>query len=84
MASRIMGLDLTDVSHAILQTLNLGNLTALRTLDISCAGTQTTLNNLIVDGCKNLRSINMGGLQSPQLTSMDLSKNTKLELPTPH
>ena len=78
-ASRIMGLDLTDVSHAILQTLNLGNLTALRTLDISCAGTQTTLNNLIVDGCKNLRSINMGGLQSPQLTSMDLSKNTKLE-----
>ena len=78
-ASRIMELDLTDVSHAILQTLNLSNLTALRALDISCAGTQTTLNNLIVDGCKNLRSINMGGLQSPQLTSMDLTHNTKLE-----
>ena len=34
-ASRIMGLDLTDVSHAILQTLNLNNCTALRTLDVS-------------------------------------------------
>ena len=78
-ASRIMELDLTDVSHAILQTLNLSSLTALRTLDISCAGTQTTLNKLIVDGCRNLRSIDMGGLQSPQLTSMDLSANTKLE-----
>jgi hypothetical protein len=78
-ASRIMGLDLTDVSHAILQTLNLSNLTALTTLDISCAGTQTTLNNLIVDGCKNLRSLNMGGLQSAQLTGMDLTNNTKLE-----
>ena len=78
-ASRIMGLDLTDVSHAILQTLNLSNLTALRTLDISCAGTQSTLGNLIVDGCKNLRSLNMGGLQSALLTGMDLTNNTKLE-----
>ncbi len=74
-----MGLDLTDVSHAILQTLNLSNLTALRTLDISCAGTQSTLGNLIVDGCKNLRSLNMGGLQSALLTGMDLTNNTKLE-----
>ena len=78
-ASRIMALDLTDVSHAILQTLNLNNCTALRTLDVSCKSTQTTLNNLLVDGCKNLRTMNVSGLKSAQLTSLDLSKNTKLE-----
>lgn len=78
-ASRMMGLDLTDVSHAILQTLNLNNCTALRTLDVSCQATQTTLNNLLVDGCKNLRVLKMDGLKSTQLTSIDLSKNTKME-----
>ena len=78
-ASRIMGLDLTDVSHAILQTLNLNNCTALRTLDVSCAQTQTTLNALLVNGCRNLRTLNMTGLKSASFTGIDLSNNTKLE-----
>ena len=78
-ASRIMGLDLTDVSHAILQTLNLNNCTALRTLDVSCAQAQTTLNALLVNGCRNLRTLNMTGLKSGSFTGIDLSNNTKLE-----
>lgn len=78
-ASRIMGLDLTDVSHAILQTLNLNNCTALRTLDVSCAQTQTTLNALLVNGCRNLRTLNMTGLKSTAFTGIDLSDNTKLK-----
>ena len=78
-ASRIMGLDLTDVSHAILQTLNLSNCSALRTLDVSCGQTQTTLNALLVNGCRNLRTLNMTGLKSGSFTGLDLSNNTKLE-----
>ena len=78
-ASRIMGLDLTDVSHAILQTLNLNNCFALRTLDVSCGQTQTTLNALLVNGCRNLRTLNMTGLKSGSFTGIDLSNNTKLE-----
>ena len=78
-ASRIMGLDLTDVSHAILQTLNLNNCSALSTLDVSCGQTQTTLNALLVNGCRNLRTLNMTGLKSGSFTGIDLSNNTKLE-----
>ena len=78
-ASRIMGLDLTDVIHAILQTLNLNNCTALRTLDVSCSQAQTTLNALLVNGCRNLRTLNMTGLKSGSFTGIDLSNNTKLE-----
>ena len=78
-ASRIMGLDLTDVSHAILQTLNLNNCSALRTLDVSCGQTQTTLNALLVNGCRNLRTLNMTGLKSGSFIGIDLSNNTKLE-----
>lgn len=78
-ASRIMGLDLTDVSHAILQTLNLNNCSAMRTLDVSCGQTQTTLNALLVNGCRNLRTLNMTGLKSGSFTGIDLSNNTKLE-----
>ena len=74
-----MGLDLTDVSHAILQTLNLNNCSALRTLDVSCGQTQTTLNALLVNGCRNLRTLNMTGLKSGSFTGIDLSNNTKLE-----
>ncbi len=78
-ASRIMELDLTDVSHAILQTLNLNNCTALRTLNLNCTQTQTTLNALLVNGCKNLRELRMRGLKSTSFTGIDLSDNTKLE-----
>lgn len=79
-ASRIRDLDLTNVSHAILQTLNLNNCTALRTLNISCGSTQKTLNALIVSNCKNLQSLTMNGLLSESLTNMDLSNNAKLEV----
>ncbi len=78
-ASRIMELDLTDVSHAILQTLNLNNCTTLRTLNLNCTQTQTTLNALLVNGCKNLRELRMRGLKSASFTGIDLSDNTKLE-----
>lgn len=78
-ASRIMEMDLTDVSHAILQTLNLNNCRALRSLDVSCAQTQSTLNALLVNGCRNLRTLNITGLKSAGFTGIDLSSNTKLE-----
>lgn len=78
-ASRIRSLNLSDVSHAILQTLNLNNCTALRTLDVSCAGTQSTLNALLVGGCKHLQSLDMTGLCAEAFASLDLSANTKLE-----
>lgn len=78
-ASRIQNLDLTDVSHAILQTLNLNNCTALRVLDVSCVATQDTLNALLVNNCRGLRSLAMTGLKSPSFTSLDLSSNTRLE-----
>jgi len=79
-ASRIQELDLTDVSHAILQTLNLNNCTSLRNLDISCAGTQSTLNALLVSNCRHLRTLDMTGLKSGGFTGIDLSNNTKLEM----
>lgn len=79
-ASRMRDLDLTNVSHAILQTLNLNNCTALRTLDISCGSTQKTLNALIVSNCKNLQSLAMHGLLSDSFTNIDLSNNAKLEV----
>lgn len=78
-ASRISGLDLTDVSHAIVGTLNLNNCTALRTLNASCAGGQTTLNALLVGNCRNLRELNVSGLKSSSFTGIDLSTNTKME-----
>lgn len=78
-ASRMLGLDLTDVSHAIVGTLNLSNCVALRKLDISCKATQKTMNALLVDKCRNLRELNLTGLQSENFTSMDLSSNSKLE-----
>lgn len=78
-ASRMQGLDLTDVSHAIVGTLNLNNCTTLRNLNISCEKTQKTLTALLVGKCRNLREVNITGLQAPNFTSVDLSTNTKLE-----
>lgn len=78
-ASRMLGLDLNNVSHAIVGTLNLNNCIALRTLDISCAATQRTMTALLIDKCRNLRELDLTGLQSPNFTAMDLSFNAKLE-----
>lgn len=79
-ASRMLGLDLTNVSHAIVGILNLNNCIALRTLDISCAATQRTMTALLIDKCRNLCELNLTGLQSPDFISMDLSSNSKLEI----
>lgn len=79
-ASRMLGLDLTGVSHAIVGTLNLSNCGALRKLDLSCPTTQKTMNALLVDKCKNLRELNITGHQSTSFTAMDLSSNSKLEI----
>lgn len=78
-ASRMQGLDLSSVSMALLQTLNLNNCAALRTLNVSCAQSQTTLGALIVTNCLHLRTLNVSGLKSDNFTSLDLSNNTKLE-----
>ena len=78
-ARRIRGLDLTDVSHAIVGTLNLNNCTALRELNVSCEAGQMTLNALLVGNCRNLRKLDISGLKSSSFTGMDLSSNTKLE-----
>ena len=78
-ASRIRGLDLTDVAHAIVGTLNLNNCTALRDLNVSCEAGQTTFNALLVGNCRNLRKLDISGLKSSSFTGMDLSSNTKLE-----
>lgn len=78
-ASRMKELDLRDVSHAILQTLNLNNCATLQSLDISCPTTQRTLNNLLVSGCRNLQHLNMTGIQSESFANLDLSANTKLK-----
>ena len=64
---------------ALLQTLNLNNCTALRTLNVSCAQSQTTLAALIVTNCLHLRTLNVSGLKSSSFTSLDLSNNLKLE-----
>lgn len=78
-ASKIKKLDLTDVSHAILQTLNLNTCRGLQWLDVSCSKTQTTLNAILVNSCKNLRYLAMSGLKSPNFTNLDLSENGRLE-----
>ena len=66
-ASRMQGLDLSGVSMALLQTLNLNNCTALRTLNVSCAQSQTTLAALIVTNCLHLRTLNVSGTEIEQL-----------------
>lgn len=76
-ASRIQGLDLTSVSHAIVGTLNLNKCLRLRNLDVSCSTGQTQLTALILDGCRNLRALDVNGLKG--LTTLDLSQNKKLE-----
>lgn len=78
-ASKIKKLDLTNVSHAILQTLNLNTCRGLQWLDVSCSKTQTTLNAILVNSCKNLRYLAMSGLKSPNFTNLDLSENGRLE-----
>lgn len=76
-ASRIRELDLSDVSHAIVGTLNLNKCVRLRNLDASCSGGQTQLTALILEQCRNLRSLNVNGLYG--LTSLNLAQNKKLE-----
>ena len=76
-ASRIQGLDLTNVAHAIVGTLNLNKCIRLRNLDLSCSDGATTLTNMVVENCRNLRTLNVNGQNG--LTSLNLSQNKKLE-----
>lgn len=76
-ASRIQGLDLTNVSHAIVGTLNLNKCLRLRSLDASCSEGQTTLTNMILENCRNLRTLDVNGLNG--LSSLNLANNKKLE-----
>lgn len=78
-ASRMKTLDFSNISLAIVNTLNLNNCTALRTLNLNCNTTQTTLNSLIVSNCKMLRELYARGMRSTQFTNLDLTGNTKLE-----
>jgi hypothetical protein len=78
-ASRMAELDLTNISAFLLQTLNLNNCTSLKNLDASCPAGNTTLNNILVANCRGLREINITGLRSAGFTSMDVSKNSRLE-----
>ncbi|MDE7032964.1 MAG: CotH kinase family protein, partial [Muribaculaceae bacterium] len=76
-ASRIQGLNLSDVSHAIVGTLNLNKCLRLRNLDASCSDGQTQLTAMILEGCRNLRTLDVNGLNG--LTSLNLAQNKKLE-----
>lgn len=76
-ASRIQSLNLTDISHAIVGTLNLNKCIRLRNLDASCSTGQKALTGLILENCRNLRSLDVNGLNG--LTSLNLAENRKLE-----
>ncbi|MCC8146863.1 MAG: CotH kinase family protein [Bacteroidales bacterium] len=78
-ASRILELDLSTVSMALVQTLNLNNCTALKKLDVSYPQTQTSLNNILITNCRGLEDLNITGLKSPNFTSIDISKNARLK-----
>lgn len=74
-ASRIAELDLNDVAHAIVGTLNLNNCTRLTSLKVSAS--QSTLTAILVSQCRALTNLNIAGLTG--FTTLDLSKNVKLE-----
>lgn len=76
-ASRIQDLDMRDVSHAIVGTLNLSKCIRLRNLDLSCTAGQNTMTNLILEQCRNLRTLDVNGQNG--LTSLNLSNNKQLE-----
>ncbi len=63
-ASRIQSLNLTDISHAIVGTLNLNKCIRLRNLDASCSTGQKALTGLILENCRNLRSLDVNGLNA--------------------
>lgn len=76
-ASRIKTLDLSDVSHAIVGTLNLNNCIRLQELDASCTNGQNMLTGLVLNNCRNLRKANVNGLNG--LATLDLSNNKQLD-----
>lgn len=76
-ASRIKTLDLSDLSHAIVGTLNLNNCTRLQELDASCTSGQAMLTGMILANCRNLRKLDVNGLRG--LSSLDLLSNKQLD-----
>ena len=77
-ASRIRSMNLTNISHAIIGTLNLNPCIRLTELDASCAQGQNTLTNLVLEQCRNLRTLDVNGLNG--LSSLNLANNRKLEI----
>lgn len=75
-ASRIEELDLTDLSHAIVGTLNLNKCLRLNKLYLSCSSISNTLTNLVVEKCRNLNYLDVEGQTG--LSTLDLSGNIKL------
>ena len=75
-ASRIRSLDLTDLAHAIIGTLNLNTCIRLTSLNASCSQGQNTLTNLVLEKCRNLQSLNVNGLNG--LSSLNLANCKKL------
>lgn len=76
-ADRIRTLDLSDVAHAIVGTLNLNKCTRLLALNARCRGGQNTLTNIVLDECRNLKELDVNGLKG--LTALSLNNQKKLE-----
>ena len=74
-ASRIAELNMNNVAHAIVGTLNLNNCTRLTSLRVSA--TQNTLTAIVVDACRALVNMDISGLTG--FTSINLANNVKLE-----
>lgn len=77
-ASRIRTMNLTNLAHAIIGTLNLNTCIRLTSLNASCSQGQNTLTNLVLEKCRNLQDLNVNGLNG--LSTLNLANNKKLEI----
>lgn len=77
-ASRIRSMNLTNLAHAIIGTLNLNTCIRLTSLNASCSQGQNTLTNLVLEKCRNLQSLDVNGLNG--LSALNLANNKKLEI----
>lgn len=78
-ASRMAELDLTEVSPYIVGTANFDRCTRLSKLSLACPSGQTTLTALTLSACRLLEELDVSGLRSPLMRSLDLSTNHRLK-----
>ena len=78
-ASRMAGIDLSEVSAYIVGTANFDRCTQLRALDLSCSTGQQTLTAITLGACSQLEQLKVAGLKAPSLRSLDLSANSRLK-----